>query len=268
MRGCRDVKRHPFTALSVPSLYVWREEYGFTLWGDGETYLIRSRHDGGYYCPVGREETCRMLIAQLRESGEKLLYLTQEQAEELTREGWTARRRDDLSEYLVSVAAEALREGHVSKSFREKCHRFKRQYRYTTRPIGPAELPILYRMLDALPNDPREKNMQDLSVLRTELDDFAVLGMRGLLMETAEGEYAFVLGYEDTPESFTVSMGKHTSGLPTETSTVIVHELAQMLDGEYKLFNLEEDLGLEGLRNAKALYSPVGRLEVYEATPL
>ena len=42
--------------------------------------------------------------------------------------------------------------------------------------------------------------------------------------------------------------------------------LALKLDGEYEYINLEEDLGLEGLRRAKALYSPVGRLEVYEAS--
>jgi hypothetical protein len=86
------------------------------------------------------------------------------------------------------------------------------------------------------------------------------------MMETAEGERAFVLGYENTPDCFTVTIGKHSPGLPSETSVVIVHELARMLDGEYPLLNLEEDLGLEGLRRAKELYSPVNRLEVYEAS--
>ena len=46
---------------------------------------------------------------------------------------------------------------------------------------------------------------------------------------------------------------------------MLVHELALGLCDRYPLINLEEDLGLPGLRRAKMLYSPVGKLEVYEA---
>ena len=42
-------------------------------------------------------------------------------------------------------------------------------------------------------------------------------------------------------------------------------ELACQLSGRYRLINLEEDLGIAGLRQAKLLYSPVDRLNVYEA---
>ena len=263
--ACRDTRTHPFTALAFPSLYSWAEEYGLTVAGDADFFVIRSVHDGAFYCPCGDEDKCRAFIDGL-ESPAKLVYLTEEQAARLEKRGWSVRHREDLSEYIVSVAAEALRNGHVSKSFRDKCRHFKNTFAYTARPIGPGDMPVLHRALSALWDDPHEKLFGDYSVLRRLIEEYDALSVRGLLMETTEGKYAFVLGYKNTADSFTVSIGKHSPGLPTETSVVIVHELARMLDGEYELLNMEEDLGLEGLRRAKELYSPVDRLEVYEAS--
>lgn len=263
--NCRDTREHPFCALSFPSLFSWREAYGFTVAGDTDFFVIRSIHDEAYYCPCGREDKCRAFIDSLTGPA-KLVYLTRAQAEELAERGWTVRHRPDLSEYIVSTAAEALREGHISKSFRDKCRHYKSAYSYTARPIGEGDMPILYRSLSELKTDPQEAIIGDYSVLAAEIENFDALGLRGLVMETPDGEYAYVLGYENTADSFTVTIGKHSCGLPTETSVVIVHELARMLDGEYPLLNMEEDLGLEGLHRAKELYSPVDRLEVYEAS--
>lgn len=261
----RDKREHPFTSLSFQSLFAWAQEYGLTVAGDDDFFVIRSEHDGAFYCPCGDEDKCETFIDSLPGPA-KLIYLTEEQAAKLSTRGWAVRHRADLSEYILSTAAEALREGHVSKSFRDKCRHFKNRYTYTVRPVGPAEMPILHRALLALWDDPKEKHFGDYSVLYREIEHYEWLGMRGLLMETTEGEHAFVLGYEDTADCFTVTIGKHSPGLPTETSVVIVHELACMLDGEYPMLNLEEDLGLEGLRRAKELYSPICRLEVYEAS--
>ena len=66
-------------------------------------------------------------------------------------------------------------------------------------------------------------------------------------------------------EMFTMTMVKHSLSLPMLMTPVCVHELACMLADRYPYINIEEDLGLEGLRRAKQLYSPVKQLEVYEA---
>ena len=60
-------------------------------------------------------------------------------------------------------------------------------------------------------------------------------------------------------------MTRRDSALPAEVVSVCVHEFAKMLADRYPLINIEEDLGLEGLRRAKTLYSPVDLMKVYEA---
>ena len=91
------------------------------------------------------------------------------------------------------------------------------------------------------------------------------MGLQGCLLETDAGQLAFILGYPDTPETFTMTMTKHDSSLPAQVTAVLVYELACQLSGKCRLVNMEEDLGLAGLRQAKQLYSPVKLLYVYEA---
>ena len=262
--ACRDVNEHPFTALSFASLYSWRVNYGFTVTGDRDFFVIHSEHDGAYYCPCGSAEKCRTFIDAL-EGPAKLLYLTDTQARALEGRGWSVRHRADLSEYILSTAAQALRAGHVSKSFRDKCHHFKNRFVYSTHAIGPEDLPFLRASLQEIRDDAREGAIDDFDVLSALIENYDTLALRGVLLESGQTDFAYILGYENTPDSFTVSIGKHSPGLPPETPVVMIHELALMLDGEYPLLNLEEDLGLEGLRRAKELQSPVAHLEVYEA---
>jgi hypothetical protein len=62
-----------------------------------------------------------------------------------------------------------------------------------------------------------------------------------------------------------MTMVKYDLSLPPLMTPVCVHELACQLADRYPWINLEEDLGLEGLRRAKQLYSPIRQEEVYEA---
>jgi len=261
--SCRDPRRHPFTALSFTSLFSWRKTYGFTIAGDQDFFVIRSRHDNAYYCPCGEEEKCaRFMRETLREeSGARFLYLTGEQSRDLQEAGFQILPRNDLSEYLSDPASLALEEGHhASNSYKMKVRHFHKNTPYTVRPLSESDLPLMLEIAGKHPGV-----VGDEEVLREEIAHFDLLGLEGLLLETDAGLRAFILGYQDREDVFTMTMSKHESGLPGEITAVLVHALACRLAGKYRLINLEEDLGLSGLRQAKMLYNPVERLNVYEA---
>ena len=116
---CRDAILNPFTALTFTSLFTWRKEYGLEIAGDADYFVIRSRHDEAYFCPCGDPEKCRAFLRDEVKSGERVVYLTREQAEALG-DGWDIRLREDLSEYICASPALALREGyHMSHSFKD-----------------------------------------------------------------------------------------------------------------------------------------------------
>ena len=261
--SCRDPRQHPFTALSFTSLFSWRKAYGLTIAGDPDFFVIRSKYDNACYCPCGEEEKCSRFIQEIlrEEGGARFLYLTGEQSQALQEAGFEILPRYDLSEYLSDPASLALAEGrHASNSYKMKVRHFQRRTPYTVRPITEADLPLLLEIAE------NEKNpVGDEDVLMEEIAHFGLLGLEGLLLETDAGRKAFILGYQDTEDIFTMTMTKHESSLPSQITAVLVHALACSLSGRYRLINMEEDLGLSGLRQAKMLYNPVDRLNVFEA---
>ncbi len=261
---CRDPQLNPFTALTFTSLFTWRKEYGLDIAGDADYFVIHSRHDDAYFCPCGDGEKCKRFLEENVKAGGSVLYLTQEQAEALG-EGWEIRKRDDLSEYICATPALALKEGfHMSHSFKDKCRQYKKRHPYEVRPMTKADLPLVIRIAkDWEEADP--EGAGDLQALEQEIQFYNDMTLNGVMITAENGEHAFIMGYENTPEMFTMTMVKHDLDLPLLMTPVCVHELACALADKYPYINLEEDLGLEGLRRAKQLYSPIKQLEVYEA---
>jgi hypothetical protein len=267
MDACRDVRRNPFSALSFSSLYAWKNTYGFSVSGDEDFFAVYSQHDHAYYVPCGKKEKCLAFIEQTcrEEKNPHFLYLTREQGEELKQLGFHLILRDDLSEYVSSAPALALEEGHhMPHSFRNKVRHFQRHMPYTARPLTEDDLPSLLDMARTAEVEHRG-NVDDWNVLELELEAFSTLGMSGVCLETESGQQAFLVGYENTPEEYTMTTPKHDPALPAQTTAVLIHEMAQIVKDRYPLINLEEDLGISGLRQAKILYNPVDRLNVYEA---
>ena len=265
--ACRDLRRNPFSSLSFPCLYAWKNTYGFSIAGDEDFFTVYSQHDRAYYGPCGKKEKCLAFVemACREEKNPHFLYLTREQGEELKQFGFHLFLRDDLSEYISSAPALALEEGHhMPHSYRNKVRHFQRHMPYTARPLTKEDLPGLLDFARTAEIE-RWGNVDDWNVLELELEAFDALGMRGVLLETENGKKAFLVGYENTPEEFVMTTPKHDPALPAQTTAVLIHEMARIVKERYPLINLEEDLGIAGLRQAKILYNPVDRLNVYEA---
>jgi len=264
---CRDAAAHPFTALSPVSLVTWAETYGLSVAGDEDFFVIHSRHDRGYYAPVGNPEKCSAFLQEAGEAGNpvRISYVTEADARILAGKGWQMCFRADLSEYIASSAALAGKPGTViSESFRRKCRTFSRNYEgYRVTQVSESHLEHLREVSEKY-LAAQDSMPSDQAVLETELEHFGGLKLRGILLTIPDGREAFILGYENTPEMFTMTMSRHDPTLPPEITTVCIHEYASILEREYPFINVEEDMGLDGLRRAKMLLSPVDFLKVYE----
>ena len=259
LNRCRDAEEHPFTALSGVSLVTWAETYGLTVAGDEDFFVIRSRYDKGYYIPVGNAEKCAEFMdsAAEKKGANRFVYVTEAEAKRLVGKGWNAHFRADLSEYIASSADLAMAPGtFVSESFKTKCRKFTRNFgKYRITPVTPENMEHLQetaeRYLDAQDSMP-----SDQAVLEMELEHYSELNMRGIILTMPDGREAFMLGYENTPEMFTMTMTRHDPTLPPEVTAICIHEFAELLRKKYPLINMEEDMGLEGLRKAKESYFP------------
>ena len=270
LNRCRDAADHPFTALTGVSLISWARTYGLTVAGDDDYFVIHSRHDDGYYAPVGSPEKCAAFMEKTaaEEKSARFMYVKETDAQALARKGWSVHFRADLSEYIVSSDRLAMAPGTtVSESFRRKCRKFVQTFgEYGITPVSAENLGSLWDISEMY-RDAQDSMPLDQTVLDTELERFEELNLQGIILTLPDGRGAFMLGYGNTPEMFTLTMTRHDPGMPPEVTAVCIHEYASLLRGRYPLINVEEDMGLDGLRRSKMLLSPVDLLKVYEVRP-
>ena len=267
LKRCRDLAAHPFTALTGVSLITWAETYGLTVAGDEDFFVIHSRHDKGYYAPVGDAEKCAAFMesAAEKKAATRFVYVTEPDARILAGKGWNVHFRSDLSEYILSTADLAMIPGtFISESFKTKCRKFARKYgEYRISPITEDDMDRLWETAERY-RDAQESMLSDQAVLEMELEHFSDLNMRGIIVTMPDGGEAFILGYENTPEMFTMTMTRHDPKLPQEVTAIAIHEFAKLLRPKYPLINVEEDMGMDGLRRSKMLLSPADLLKAYE----
>lgn len=262
---CRDLGKHPFSALSFPSLFVWQRDYGLVIGGDPDFFVVKSKHDGGYFAPCGDEEKCERFLEEAfcEEGKQKVLYLTKEQAERAASEGgYRLRHAPNLSEYICSSKALAIQEGHVSYTYRKKCRKFAQEFPYTAKQIEPEDIPKFLKLVAWWEAAFGRKKM-DLDATRLSLENYEALGMQGVTIRTQEGYMAFIIGFPSALDTYTMSMVKHDLRLTPSVVMVSIHEQAKRLTASFPFCNLEEDLGIQGIRQAKLQCAPIRMQEVY-----
>ena len=262
---CRDVKLHPFSALSFQSLFTWQKDYGLTIAGDEDFFVVKSVSDGGYYVPCGDEKKCTAFLREAfrQEGSQRVLYLTEEQAVKAETEGYKRRAAPNLSEYICSTRALALREGHVSATYRKKYRRFAEEFSYTVKKIEREDIDELLAVIDSWEKNLDGSEPLDLGPTRLSLENFEALHLTGIRIRTEEGLTAFSFGFRSAPDIYTMSSVKYDKRLSPAVTVVCTREEAERIAQPCSFCNLEEDLGLPGLRDAKRQCSPVRLQEVF-----
>ena len=92
---------------------------------------------------------------------------------------------------------------------------------------------------------------------------FDKLSFSGLLVSVNDQMIGFIIGSELTPAMATVHF-QYTDPAFAGASQFVLWEACRSLFNKYELINLEQDLGIEGLRKAKLSYQPLRLEEKFE----
>lgn len=260
----RSTKRNRATALSFPSLYTWREALDLTICRTDRFVSIHSGSDNGYFCPMGEEQECLRWIDCMRKAGEpfKVMYLSREQAKRLERYGAKTALNRDLGEYLYDSRKMALQVEKPVYNYRFRISRFQKQFRYDTERIDGGNVSKIAALLK------REQccdlSEQERNVIGQVLETFSRFAMTGVLLEN-EDNFAFMAGYANTEEIFTDTVFFSSKEWEHISVAVCEMELARLICDSFAFVDLEEDLGIEGLRNVKTLTGPDAMIDAWEA---
>ena len=222
-------------------------------------FIIHSDSLNGYFYPCGDEAACEECLRQLigKDGAMNLFYMGEAQIQQAQSLGIKVSEDRDFSEYIYEWSTFAHPTQGNGHCIHDKVRKFSKTRNYTVRRITPADTEALAQITAEWENSRRIKG--DSQAVLEAIGRMDELELQGILVESGE-DRAFTLAYCNTPDIYTFSIVKYTSGFSADVIAVCAHELAKALDGLGRYIDLEEDLGNEGMRRMKTAYHP-NRLE-------
>ncbi len=295
MDQCRAHGLQEMTVVSFPAVYTWQSTFGLTIDGDSRFYVVRSEEDKGYYYPVGDSDVCRAYVLSLLKSfrrqncfsGQykvpgiyadhslrtgtsfnnlKLVYVPKQELGWLKELGFTIKYEPDTSEYIYSSRSLAFLDSGSGTNYRVKIRHFSRDNIWQSKPlVFPGSEALLKEKTAALESIISHSSGEDILALLCASENPAEIGLSGVYIETSTHDWAFLLGYPSNRRIYDMSFVKYSPGISRNAVPVCISETAKLVYQTWPLINLEDDLGVEGIRKMKRLYHPLCQLDSYTA---
>ena len=261
--GCGD------SAHAFPSIYLWQKEMGLQLLTGGEAYtvLCALKGENAWFFPVGTEEAKAACIEGLLERGlKRLCYVTEADAEFLQRRfpgTFTMREAPEDSEYIYDCRQVIEMPGKAYGKIRNRCRQLEKTHAVAWESIGPETLrdaAAITRQWKR--NTDTGEGIRDEWASARVWDAWEELGMRGVMLLVDGEPWAAAAGYSLGQGVLDCCLMKARENLPGVTDHLRI-ALARSLEGEFTRLNLEEDLGVEGLRQMKERLRPCAMNRMY-----
>lgn len=263
---------HELSAHAFTSLYLWQKSMGLKLQLDSDVFAVRMGdwERNTWFFPCGTHRGMREFLDA--HDGEKLrlVYLRAQDArwlEENEPGKWELKRDRSADEYIYHrqehIDLAGRRYGHI----RWRINKIERELSPRTELINTgniADALWVAKAWEAQESKPGVEAFDDRDVTVAALESWDALDMQGVVIYLQNRPAAFMLGFELAENTFDAMVGKCAENVQGLTYYAI-RELFRALPERYEWVNLEEDLGLRGLRDMKMHFLPNRTNEVWEA---
>ncbi len=257
------------SAHAFPSLYVWQEEMELRLLTGEGFYSVRCGWKGpdAWFFPVGEDSAKEAFLRGLKERGPcRLCYMTEEDVRFLESRfpgEFAVRETPEDSEYIYDRQQTASMPGKAFEKIRNRYRRLEREHQLTARPLTP-ELLSAAAEITAQWNRHTDtgEGILDTRATARILKEWTALNLRGVLLFLDGEPWGVAAGYGLGRGHFDCCLMKARESLPGVADHLRVR-LAESLEGDFTYLNLEEDLGVEGLRQMKERLRPCDIIRMY-----
>ncbi len=255
--------------FTFTNLYAWRNVYGFmvSLLSDCIVFYAQAGGERKFFCPVGCPDK-KAAMEALREDGAAVFIRVPEGIKTLF-EGdprVIIEADHDNADYLYKAADLVKLEGRKYDGKRNLIRKFKsaRAYEYAALAASNVDECLEFQekwcvikncdTVEGLSNE-----RQALSEMIAPFSEFNLLGA----MIKVEGEVSGVaLAEALNPQTLVVHALKADPGIPG-LYQALCNEFLSRQDEAFTYVNMEQDLGVEGLRKAKRSYHPVAMVKKF-----
>ena len=252
--------------FNFSNLFLFRHTYGYRVSRvPGRTFVVEGSKQGKSFFYVPCAVPDRGTLAALMDSHDYLKNLSETQAEEsrLELESWGYRVEEDRDnfDYLYRRTDLAELSGKEYHKKRNLVNAFLNSYSYEQKPLSKANVADAVAVLDEWRAAKGYEG--DYAAAREALELYDLLGMRGCVYYVDGAPAGWCLG---EPLSKARMFAVHFEKACDRYKGIyqfINQAFAQALPAYIKSVNREQDLGNEGLRQAKMTYRPSGFVKKY-----
>jgi hypothetical protein len=255
--------------FSFSNLYLFRKTYGYRVSRiPGQTFVVEGTKQGKsfFYTPCSLPDREHLDSLMSGHDYLKNLSETQCQARRIELEQWGYKVDEDRDnfDYLYKRTDLAELSGAAYHKKRNLVNAFLNSYKYEQKPLAKDNIADAMTVLEDWRAAKGEDG--DYAAAREGLELFDTLGMRGCVYYVEGVPAGWCLGEPlAKARMFAVHFEKAREGYKG-IYQFINQAFAQALPPYFKSVNREQDLGEEGLRQAKMTYRPCGFVKKYRVT--
>jgi hypothetical protein len=248
----------PLSEYSFANLYLFREKHAYSVLIDEVPFIRGKSYSGSeYLMPTGDvRKIDRVLLDRMIDRCGRLFPIPEEWLSAIPEPDYLISHDDAESDYLHLIEKLATYSGRHLHSKRNLLHQFMDRYSCEALPLTNDRLADARRVLDAwneTSDIPPEATDYGACVEALSLYEELVL-CGGIYY--ADGEPAgFLMGEELDPSTFVIHFAKADRRFKG-IYQYMYRQFAGIMPSKYALFNFEQDLGLDSLRQTKASYHP------------
>jgi hypothetical protein len=263
---CRD----GVSEFTFSNLYLFRETYGYKLSHiTGKTFVISGSKNGERFFSAPCDVPDEAQLDVLFEGHDYMKNLSESHCERYRMRLEGAGRRvvedRDNFDYLYDRHDLETLSGKALHKKRNLVNAFLNSYSYEQRPLDASTLRDAVAVLDAWRDQKGE--VGDYKASREALELYELLGMQGCVYYVEGRPAAWCLGEPIAKARMFAVHFEKALGEYKGIYQFINQAFVRSLPRHYRLINREQDLGDEGLRQAKMTYRPCGFVKKYRVYP-
>lgn len=258
--------------FTFTNLYGWRDAYGLRVSALDGFLVISSLKDGvkSYFKPAGTGDS-EAVIARIAAERAPFIRIPEGVRDIVKRvSGFTVREDRDNADYVYSCPALIELKGKSFDGKRNLIKKFKGSYRYEYVELdgGSSEDCLSFQELWCITKGCEDAQglARERDAVRTMCRHYTVFGLRGGAIRVDGRICAICIGQRLTADTLVMHVLKAFPDMPGLYQVMHNEFLAREARG-YAFVNMEQDLGLEGLRKAKLSYHPVKMVNKFTLVP-
>lgn len=260
---------HTLSAHAFSSLFLWQKALQLSVCLDEDAFFVRFAHRGenAWFYPCGSQAAQAAFLQAGLDSPDFSVHYVRREDMDFVHAHFPGRFRFEEApgdaEYICEREPQIQMQGGAYRNLRAKVRKARERHNWVIEPLGPENMDaakeVLYRW------ESKRERTGDGDAALLGLNHFEALGFQGILAKTEEGPQAIAFGAIIAPDVFDFHVEKT---LIPSTVNYIKWELYQRLPPQIQWINLEEDLGLPGLKNNKLQAVPAAITPLWKGVPV